>query len=132
MTSDELLSEADRLLTSVVPDSRGRWPRCCAWLIRLALEQSLDEYWARVLPDGAECGMRAQLLLLPRYADADTVEDVAEAWLGLARVTHHHAYDLAPTAAELRRWHELVTSITARLRSSDGQPTSPNGGLVGA
>jgi hypothetical protein len=119
MTPDELLSEADRLLTTVVPGSRGRWPRCCAWLIRLALEQSLDEYWARVLPDAAACGMRAQLLLLPRYVDADTVENAAEAWLGLARVTHHHAYDLAPTAAELRRWHELVTSITARLRASD-------------
>ena len=76
--------------------------------------------------------MRAQLLLLPRYADADTVEHVAEAWLGLARVTHHHAYDLAPTAAELRRWHELVTSITAQLRASDGQPTSQNSGLAGA
>jgi hypothetical protein len=132
MTPDELLSEADRLLTTVVPDSRGRWPRCCAWLIRLALEQSLDEYWARVLPDGAECSMRAQLLLLPRYVDADTVEDAAEAWLGLARVSHHHAYDLAPTAAELRRWDELVTSITARLRASDGQPASPNSRLAGA
>ena len=86
MTSDELLSEADRLLTSVVPDSRGRWLRCCAWLIRLALEQSLDEFWARVLPDGAECGMRAQLLLLPRYADSNTVEDAAEAWLGMTRL----------------------------------------------
>ena len=132
MTSDELLSEADRLLTTVVPGSRGRWPRCCAWLIRLALEQSLDEYWARVLPDAAECSMRAQLLLLPRYADAHTAEDATEAWLGLARVTHHHAYDLAPTAAELRRWHELVRSITAELRASDGQPASPESELAGA
>ena len=126
MNSDELLTDANRLLTDVVPGSRGRWPRCCAWLIRLALEQSLDEYWARVLPEGAECSMRAQLLLLPRYADADTVEDAAETWLGLARVTHHHAYDLAPTAAELRRWYELVTSITARLRASDGQLGRPS------
>ena len=126
MTSDELLSEADRLLTTVVPGSRGRWPRCCAWLIRLALEQSLDEYWGRALPDAAECGMRGQLLLLPRYADADTVQDAAEAWLGLARVTHHHTYDLAPTAAELRRWHELVTSITAQLRANDGQLNQPD------
>lgn len=125
MTPDELLAEADRLLTTVVRDSRGRWPRCCAWLIRLALEQSLDEYWARALPEAAECGMRGQLLLLPRYADTETVEDAAEAWLGLARVTHHHAYDLAPTAAELRRWHELVTSITAQLRANDGQMNRP-------
>jgi hypothetical protein len=121
MTPDELLSEADRLLTTVVPGSRGRWPRCCAWLIRLALERALDEYWARVLPGAVECSMRAQLLLLPRYVETLTVEDAAEAWLALARVTHHHTYDLAPTGAELRRWHELTTSITARLRANDGQ-----------
>jgi len=49
MTPAELLAEADRLLTSVVPGTRGRWPRACAWLTRLALEQALDEYWSRTL-----------------------------------------------------------------------------------
>ena len=56
MTTGELLGEADRLLTTVVPGTRGRWPRACAWLIRLALEQTLDAYWSRVLPQAAECG----------------------------------------------------------------------------
>jgi hypothetical protein len=117
MTTEELLSEADRLLTTVVPGTRGRWPRACAWLIRLALEQTLDRYWARVLPQAAECGMRPQLLLLPTYAGAHTAERAREAWMGLARATHHHAYELAPTAAELRSWHRAVAQLSADLPS---------------
>lgn len=118
MTPDELLAEADRLLASVVPGTRGRWPRACAWLIRLALEEGLDEYWSRVLPQAVNCGVRPQLLMLPQYADASTAAQAAEAWYGLARATHHHAYDLAPTAAELRRWHELARTVTAQLSTA--------------
>jgi hypothetical protein len=51
-----LLAEADRLLTTFVPGTRGRWPRSCAWLTRLALEQALDEYWTRTLPEAVNCG----------------------------------------------------------------------------
>src|SRR5215469_2886453 len=115
MTPADLLAQADRLLTTVVPGTRGRWPRACAWLTRLAFEQALDEYWSRVLPEAVNCGVRPQLLMLPQYAGASTAAQAAEAWYGLARATHHHAYDLAPTAAELRRWHDLVRAVVAQL-----------------
>jgi len=118
MTPAELLAEADRLLTSVVPGTRGRWPRACAWLTRLALEQALDEYWSRTLPEAVNCGVRPQLLMLPQYAGSSTAAQAAEAWFGLARATHHHAYDLAPTAAELRHWHALVRAVVTRLTTA--------------
>jgi hypothetical protein len=121
MTPGGLLAEADRLLTAVVPGTRGRWPRACAWLTRLALEQALDDYWSRTLPEAVNCGVRPQLLILPHYAGTNTAADAAEAWYGLARATHHHAYDLAPTAAELRRWHGLVRAVVAELTASDQQ-----------
>jgi hypothetical protein len=116
MTPDELLSEANRLLTAVVAGTRGRWPRACAWLIRLALERALDDFWERILPEASKCGVRPQLLILARYASQAIADDARDAWFGLARATHHHAYDLAPTAAELRRWHTEVAQVTARLR----------------
>jgi len=99
------------------------WPRVCALLIRLALERSLDRYWARVLPEGAEVGMRQQLLLLPQYAyssseAADAASLAREAWLGLAGAAHHHLYELAPTAEELRRWHTAVSRLIAVLNES--------------
>ncbi len=118
MTPEELLAEADRLLVTVVPATRGRWPRACAWLIRIALEHTLDRQWARVFPEAAGCGMRPQLLLLSGYADAGLTAKAREAWLGLAGATHHHAYDLAPTAAELRHWHTLVTQVAVGLEGA--------------
>ena len=119
MTPQDLLAEADRLLTTVVPGTRGRWPRACAWLIRIALEQSLDDFWATRLPEAADCGMRPQLLLLPRYAGQALAGQARDAWLGLARATHRHAYDLAPTASELRRWHDLVAGIVTSLQQGE-------------
>ena len=130
VTAGELLGEADRLLTTVVPGTRGRWPRACAWLIRLALEQTLDGYWNRVLPQAAECGMRPQLLLLPVYAGGDIAERAREAWMGLARATHHHAYELAPTAAELRGWHQAVSQLVDDLGRATDSPERESVGPV--
>jgi hypothetical protein len=115
MTPEELLAQANRLLATPVPGTRGRWPRACAWLIRLALERSLDEYWASSLPGAEDCSMRAQLLILPQYAGESVAAAARDAWFGLAGAAHHHAYDLAPTSVELRRWHELVLSICTNL-----------------
>ena len=117
ITPEELLAAADQLLTSPVPGTGAQWPRACALLIRLALEMSLDRFWARTLPSAADCGMRQQLLLLPLYTrDLPTAAGLArEAWLGLAGATHHHAYELAPTAAELRTWHRAVTEVASLL-----------------
>jgi hypothetical protein len=127
---EELLDLADQMLTSPTPGLGSLWPRVCALMIRLALELSLDRYWARVLPEGAECGMRQQLLLLPQYTRvspgaAEAASLAREAWLGLAGAAHHHAYELAPTVEELRRWHTAVSRLTVLLpgtRTDRGTP----------
>lgn len=95
----------------------GNWPRICALLLRLALEEALDDYWGRVVPSAAACSMRAQLLLLPRFAGDEAALLARESWLGLCRAAHHHAYELAPTVGELRGWHSDVTTVTVELSS---------------
>jgi hypothetical protein len=115
MTPEQLLDEADKLLTSANETTTGRWPRLCAWLIRLALEETLDRYWARVLPEARRCPMRPQLLLLPFQANQHAAELARDAWFGLAGACHQHAYELAPTAAELRRWHAIVVQLGDEL-----------------
>jgi hypothetical protein len=112
-----LLTAAERLLTAPVPGIDASWPRVCALLIRLALEMTLDRFWAEVLPDAVGCGMRPQLLLLPLYTtDTPVAAGLArEAWLGLAGAAHHHVYELAPTAAELRTWHTKVKDLKSLL-----------------
>jgi hypothetical protein len=77
----ELLSAAEQSLTSPVPGLGRLWPRPCALLIRLALEVSLDRYWARVLPAAATIGMQ-QLLMLPLYTSDEAASLAREAWLG--------------------------------------------------
>jgi hypothetical protein len=129
VTPEELLDAADQLLRSPVPGLGNLWPRACALLIRTALELILDQYWAQVLPEAADCGMRQQLLLLPLYSgglsgsaavsDAvsalNAVSLAREAWLGLAGAAHHHAYELAPNAPELRGWHTAVSQLAELL-----------------
>lgn len=125
-TPTELLDSADQLLKSPLPGLGNLWPRACALLIRTALELILDQHWARVLPEAVDCGMRAQLLLLPLYvtsdpasADAASASDAValarEAWLGLAGAAHHHAYELASNASELRAWHTAVAQLEELL-----------------
>src|SRR5262249_18749232 len=101
MTPEELLAQADRLLPGLVPGVTGCWPRACVWLLRLALEQGLDRHWAAVLPEAADCPMRPQLLLLPRYLGTDAAQRTRHAWSDLSRAAHHHPYETAPTATEL-------------------------------
>jgi hypothetical protein len=117
VTPEELLTAADQLLTSPIPGAGSQWPRACALLIRLALEMTLDRFWGRALPSAADCGMRQQLLLLPHYTeDHPSAAGLArEAWLGLAGAAHHHAYELAPTAGELRTWLTKVNELTLLL-----------------
>jgi hypothetical protein len=96
----------------------GWWPRAAACLIRLALEDGIDRYWQRAQPPVAACGRgrTKQLMLRGRRGPGpDVALRVSFAWAALSRATHHHCYELAPTAAELRRLHREVSYLLTRL-----------------
>src|SRR4051794_8896978 len=126
MTPESLLADADRLLREVVPQSRGRWPRVCVWLIRLALERALDDFWAAREPQIAAAPQRAQLLLLDRYAGGDVARAATEAWAGLSRAAHHHPYELAPTAGEIRGWQATVSRVCEELAAAATSDAVPS------
>lgn len=54
-------------------------------------------------------------LLLPFQANQHAAELARDAWFGLAGACHQYAYELAPTAAELRRWHAIVIRLGHEL-----------------
>jgi hypothetical protein len=54
----------------------------------------------------------------------DAVSLAREAWLGLAGAAHHHAYELAPNASELRGWHTAVSQLAALLAAPNA-PAAP-------
>lgn len=91
---------ADQLLRDPELIDEGVWPRACTWLIRLALEHAIDDYWKKHRPEVVEVSRRAQLLALSQTVDAELGRSSAQLWYALNRAAHHHAYELAPTVAE--------------------------------
>ncbi|WP_280193861.1 hypothetical protein, partial [Nocardia farcinica] len=75
-TVAQRLAAVDRLLDGEVSDAGGVWSRATAWILRLALEQAVDDLWRRVAPDLVRCPMRAQLLALRVYATPATAARV--------------------------------------------------------
>jgi hypothetical protein len=117
MTTAQLLRIADDLLRAVVPGTRGLWPRVVAFLVRLALEKSIDEFWDRTQPGMTRCSTRAQLVCLREFAEPSLAGRTHQVWASLSAACHYHQYDLPPTAAELRTWQAEVTAIGDALES---------------
>ena len=121
----QLIKVARDLVQRPDPATAGIWPRAGALLARQALESALDEFWRQHAPGVERCSMRAQLLCLPSSLQGDKTDGLAErtayAWIRLSRACHQHVYELAPTAAELVAWinivDEFVASASFRLTS---------------
>jgi hypothetical protein len=76
------------------------------------LEATVDRLWERRALDLEGCPMRVQLICLRTYlGDADLAARAGHAWSALQRACHHHAYELAPTATELRGWLSVVEEL---------------------
>ena len=116
MSPAEIIDEADSL---VGPDPGGRvhgWPRIAAVLCRHAIEEALRQYWSLREPGLERCSGRAQLLCLTVYLrDRDLGRQTFAAWSDLSRACHHHAYELAPTAEELRSLLDVARRFTAEV-----------------
>ncbi len=116
MTPVEIIDAADAL---VEPRHGGRvqgWPRVAAVLGRHAIEEALRQYWSLREPGLERCSGRAQLLCLIVYLrDRDLGPETFVAWSDLSRTCHHHAYELAPTAEELRSWLDVARRFTCEV-----------------
>lgn len=111
------LTAAGDLLDGTVTDAGGLWSRATVWILRLALEQSVDLLWARVgAPSLARCSMRAQLLALDRCAGPELAGRTAVLWATLSRAGHHVDTESAPAVIELRDWYDETVWLTGELR----------------
>lgn len=90
--------------------TRGVWPRAAALLGRQAIEAAI----VGLEPGLAEATGRDRLLCLPEIlGDPELAGRAAWAWTALSRATHHHAYELSPTADELEVLFEVVEDLLA-------------------
>lgn len=124
MTPHGLLDSAHQLLDSRSDATAGLWPRACAFLARQALEAAVDEIWAaRPSTSGmTKCRMRSQFICLPTYLEAGLAREISYVYAGLSEACHYHAYELAPTAAEITHWlatiDRLLTEAAALSNSA--------------
>lgn len=103
-TASALLASAEAILDGSQRISAGLRARAAALLARQALEQALREFWEARAPAVHKCNVRAQIQCLAAYADPARVAAAASAWNRLSDACHHHPYDVAPGADELRSW----------------------------
>lgn len=107
-----VLSLARGMLGRMDPETAGLWPRASALLACRALEATVNRLWERRTLDLQGCSMRVQLICLRTYlGDADLAARTGHAWSALSRACHHHPYELAPTAGELRGWLSVVEEL---------------------
>jgi hypothetical protein len=115
MTPLELLDAAGKLMLKPPASMQECWPRSCAGLIRVALEQGLEGFYQGTAPSLVGRARRHQLIALPQFLDPASAREVAAVWNGLSRAMHHHVYELPPTLAELREWHASVAHLLPLL-----------------
>jgi len=109
-----LLDYADEVLDGRVTLA-GRGPRTAAVLARLAFEDWLDEQ-STWLPAGQDRPTtNSKLVVLSALRGAEVGGHARRVWHTLSRACHHHAYELQPLAAEIKR-------LVAAVRQLDSQP----------
>lgn len=117
--AEQTLEVARDLLERSDDATRGLWPRAAALLGRQALEDAVSWIWFVRAPGLEACSMRAQLLCLADYLGNERVaEETAHIYARLSWACHHHPYELAPTAMELRAWLEEVARLIVEARTA--------------
>lgn len=102
MTSDatRLLEQADRILSGAVALPRGRGARIAAVLARSAVEDVVAELCTSHGVDAGMSSMRVKLATLVAV-DEPRAGELSVVWWALSRACHQHAYEMAPSHAEI-------------------------------
>ncbi|KUO16115.1 hypothetical protein [Streptomyces dysideae] len=119
LPTNELLASADQLLnpsddTALSPGVRAR---AAATLLRLALDETLDAFWRSVSPRMTRSTGRTRMLCLQWYVTS-VARQWYTVWSGLSAACHYHTYDLPPTPAEVRAWHQDVSELLRVLAAA--------------
>ena len=106
-----LLHHAEEVLEGKVAlGSSG--PRTAALLARCAFEEWLDERSASWAPTVYPFpSTRSKLVVLEALGDEELGAHARWIWEALSRTVHHHAYELQPSAAEVRHLVEQVRGL---------------------
>ncbi|WP_326698310.1 hypothetical protein OG909_13835 [Streptomyces sp. NBC_01754] len=113
----ELVSAAQALLRPPADTmgslGSGVRARAAAMLLRLALEQSLGDFWHGVAP-GMTRTEKHRILCLEAYTNRGTARRWYLTWSALSGACHHRTHELPPSPAEIQgRLLEVNTLLDA-------------------
>lgn len=110
MTADvDPIEQASGLLDA----GSGREIRMACWIARIALERDLRAFLAasgRPAPSASARSLFSIFQAAPSAAE-DLLPQVQFAWDALSRLSHHHAYELTPSAREARQVVAIVENF---------------------
>ncbi|WP_243636790.1 hypothetical protein [Rhodococcus sp. Eu-32] len=104
------LRNAERLLDGNV-GAAGTSTRLAAFLARQALEVLVEQRCRALGADAPAANMRSKLTILRSLDTTEHADAAAIAWNRLSVACHHHAYELAPTNAEVRHLCTVVAQL---------------------
>jgi hypothetical protein len=96
---------------SLLSNGTRSWPRGCAFLVRMELEEWVRSHSVTLDKNLANASMRSQLLCLGQTVQEDQAVRATYSWHRLSEACHQHAYELAPTVGELRFLLDEVESL---------------------
>jgi hypothetical protein len=115
-TPEELLSAARMVVARADAAWGGSWPRAAAVFTRQALEDVIKLLWTGPAAGLGQASFTAQLVCLRSYlGNDDLARRTHLTWCRLSSACHAHAYELAPTAAELTAWADTVDALIAAV-----------------
>jgi len=109
MSAVELLGQAQRLLNE--PRIDGLSSRMAAFMARQALELIVDQRCTEVGAPASWASMRSRLAVLRSLDTEEAADSAAIAWNRLSSACHVHAFELQPSAAEVKHLCGVVASL---------------------
>ena len=109
MSAAELLAQAQQVLAT--RGTGGLSARMAAFLARQALEEIVTQRCAGLGAPAPGANMRSKLLVLRALDDPAAADRAAVAWSRLSTACHLHAYEMQPSAAEVRHLCALVAAV---------------------
>ena len=123
--STEFLREARTLLDEPPSAGPDLWERAAVLVLRQALEEALDRFWAGRSPDLLTASMRAQLLCLGVLMNNERdAADVDQLWGALSDACHFDACTPAPGAGEIHVWLDQTERLCTILERRAGIPST--------
>jgi hypothetical protein len=114
----DLLVSADRMLVAPpVGAAAVVWRRGAAFALRAALEAAVSQRLQRSRPEVKVRSMRARMICLRVYDDAEAARQVQSTWNLLCLACHYRPYDPGPTEEQLTLWQREVCALVRRLDS---------------